>query len=149
MVNFDHGILPALNTIIKTEFDLDDVQMGALGSVVYLGNVVGSLLGMPLFKYFSTKWILACSLIFQMASLTVFTQVGVFMVLEISRFLTGITQVLFTIYIPIWADFFAPKDKKSQWMTTIIGGVTLGMLSGYLVTALISSLVDWRWSFYI
>ena len=34
-------------------------------------------------------------------------------------------------------------------MTTVIGGVTLGMLVGYVATAVISSYTNWRWSFYL
>jgi len=47
--------------------------MGSLGSVVYLGNVVGSLIGMPLFKYYDTKKILILALTLQMISLWFFT----------------------------------------------------------------------------
>jgi len=39
--NFDHGIVPAINTVLKDEFNLNNVQVGSLGSLVYLGCVVG------------------------------------------------------------------------------------------------------------
>lgn len=117
--------------------------MGKLGSVVYFGNVVGSLLGMPLFRRLNIKIILMVSLLIQMISLASFTIAEQFEVLEICRFLTGITQVMFTIYIPVWVDLFAPKKEKSLWMTTMIGGVILGMLLGYIVTAFIITYAEW------
>lgn len=55
---------------------------------------------------------------------------------------------MFTIYIPVWVDLFAPKKEKSLWMTTMIGGVILGMLLGYIVAALIITFAQWEWAFY-
>lgn len=40
----DQGIIPALNTTLKTEFKFSSVQLGKLGSVVYIGAVTGKLL---------------------------------------------------------------------------------------------------------
>ena len=40
----DQGIVPALNTTLKTEFDFTNVQIGQLGSVVYMGAVLGKFL---------------------------------------------------------------------------------------------------------
>mmetsp|Transcript_99547 Transcript_99547/g.136792 ORF Transcript_99547/g.136792 Transcript_99547/m.136792 type:complete len:117 (+) Transcript_99547:19-369(+) len=62
IANFDHGIIPALNTTLKEEYGLNSVQMGSLGSVVYFGNVIGSILGMPLFRRINTKILLMASL---------------------------------------------------------------------------------------
>ena len=46
---FDHGIIPALATTLKQNEGLSDVQVGALGSLVYIGEVVGSLLAIRLY----------------------------------------------------------------------------------------------------
>jgi len=37
----DQGIVPALNTTLKSEFDFSNIQIGQLGSVVYMGAVLG------------------------------------------------------------------------------------------------------------
>lgn len=39
----DQGIIPALNTTLKSEFKFSSVQLGKLGSVVYIGAVTGKL----------------------------------------------------------------------------------------------------------
>ena len=46
---FDNGILPAMTTIMKDDSDLTDVQVGTLGSLVYIGEVTGSLMAMPVY----------------------------------------------------------------------------------------------------
>lgn len=43
-VNIDMGILPAGSTKIKEELGIENTQFGFLGSIVYLGQTVGSLL---------------------------------------------------------------------------------------------------------
>lgn len=37
----DQGIVPALNTTLRQEFGFNEVELGELGSVVYIGAVVG------------------------------------------------------------------------------------------------------------
>lgn len=37
----DQGIIPALNTTLKQKFQFTSVQLGKLGSVVYIGAVTG------------------------------------------------------------------------------------------------------------
>jgi hypothetical protein len=37
----DQGIIPALNTTLKMKFQFTSVQLGKLGSVVYIGAVTG------------------------------------------------------------------------------------------------------------
>mmetsp|Transcript_107343 Transcript_107343/g.148421 ORF Transcript_107343/g.148421 Transcript_107343/m.148421 type:complete len:81 (+) Transcript_107343:313-555(+) len=78
-----------MNTEIKKEFNFTNVEMGALGSSVYAGNVVGSLFAMPLFNYFPTKPILVFCLLSQIMALSVFTITTTFHNLALVRFLTG------------------------------------------------------------
>ena len=41
MVNVDHGILPAATTEVRKDLGLNNVDLGILGSLVYLGLVGG------------------------------------------------------------------------------------------------------------
>jgi MFS family permease len=67
-----------------------------------------------------------------------------------ARWLSGFSQVIQAIFLPVWVDFFAPHDRKTKWMTWIIGAAPLGMLSGYSMSALIVSFgLHWCWAFYI
>jgi hypothetical protein len=41
MINFDHGIIPAATTALKEDLKISNVNLGLLGSLVYLGLVLG------------------------------------------------------------------------------------------------------------
>ena len=47
---FDNGILPSMTTAMKEDLGLNDLQVGTLGSLVYVGEVTGSLIAMPVYQ---------------------------------------------------------------------------------------------------
>lgn len=49
-LNIDMGILPAGSTTIKEEMELDNIKFGTLGSVVYFGQMIGSLMATWTFR---------------------------------------------------------------------------------------------------
>ena len=46
---FDNGILPAMTVTLKEENGIDEVKLGTLGSLVYVGEVAGSVIAMPVY----------------------------------------------------------------------------------------------------
>jgi len=67
----------------------------------------------------------------------------------LSRLLSGSSQIFLTIFLPVWVDTFAPREKKTRWMTYNITAAPLGLLSGYGITAVIvTAQINWRWSFW-
>ena len=67
------GILPAGSTKIKEELGIENAQFGFLGSIVYLGQTIGSVLASILLQYFNPKWVLGMCLFLNIGSLMVFT----------------------------------------------------------------------------
>ena len=69
-----------------------------------------------------------------------------------ARFLSGASQVIITILLPVWVDAFAPSESKTTWMTLIIVAAPKGMLAGYGLSALLMTINEesalW-WPFYI
>ena len=57
------GIVPALSTALKEDFNLTNAEFGTLGSFVYLGSVVGSLIAMPCYDKLNTKFVLIGSVV--------------------------------------------------------------------------------------
>ena len=49
IINIDHGILPAAISTIKASLEINDGQIGTLGSLVYFGLTIGSFLSTPMF----------------------------------------------------------------------------------------------------
>jgi len=49
-LNFDHGSVPAASKAIKEEMNINNEMLGGLGSLVFLGIIVGSLFGSIIFN---------------------------------------------------------------------------------------------------
>ena len=56
-MNIDMGIMASGTTSIQPEFKLDKTQYGSLGSVVYFGQVVGSICAAGLLAKLNSKCI--------------------------------------------------------------------------------------------
>lgn len=108
-LNIDMGILPAGSTAIKEEMELDNIKFGTLGSVVYFGQMLGSIMATWTFRQCNPKYILCGCLALNIASLILFTLTNQYFILLICRILTGVFQVSMCIYFPVWADVYGSK----------------------------------------
>lgn len=105
---------------------------------------------MPLFSLLPTKTVLGSAMVLQSIALISFTLTSVFSLQAAARFVSGFSQVIMAIFLPVWVDAFADEERKTKWMTYIMGAAPLGMITGYSMTALIVSLnINWKWAFYI
>lgn len=57
-------------------------------------------------------------------------------VLYAIRFILGFTQAFVVIHGPVWVNEFAPHESSSKWLAMLHGAVVVGILGGYLVTAI-------------
>ena len=89
LINFDHGIIPACTFEMKRDLNIDDVELGTLGSAVYAGLVVGSIAGSAAFSAIKSKIIVFSSILCCILSLSLFLFTKSFYILLISRFLFG------------------------------------------------------------
>jgi len=98
MINVDHGILPACTKEVKEDLNLDNANLGLLGSLVYLGLVlgnfylfesIGSLSSVPIFNYCNTKFVLIVCMLCNCGSLILFTISNEYYVLVLSRIMVG------------------------------------------------------------
>jgi MFS family permease len=88
-------------------------------------------------------------------SLIVFPMAGRIKVLLIlSRFIVGFFQIFLIIYMPVWVDKYG-EENKTIWLTYLQLAVVLGVVVGYIITALFNILhashhfISWRWAFYL
>ena len=105
-VNVDMGILPAGSTKIKTELNIENTRFGFLGSIVYLGQTIGSALSTYVLQNYNPKVILGTCLFLNIGTLLLFTLTNWYLVLVFCRMCTGLFQVFFCIYFPVWADVY-------------------------------------------
>ena len=117
--------MPGCSNQIKESVNINDVQFGTLGSVVYGGIVVGSVVAY-------------------------FTLLDQFIIMAFLRFMIGFFQVFICIYMPVWADTFANSEQqKAAWITFLIMASPLGIFLGFTLTSVMVSWKTWEWSFYI
>jgi len=93
VINLDHGILPACTQEIKRDLKIDEFKLGLLGSVVYVGLMLGSITSGPLLQTYSSKKIIAGSTLGNIISLFIFPMTDNFFLLCLSRGLVGFFQV--------------------------------------------------------
>ena len=143
------GILPAASVAIKEELNIENSKFGALGSIVYFGQTLGSALASGVLQKFNPKRVLSICLFLNIGTLIIFTITEVYYILLISRMFTGLFQVFFCIYFPVWADCFGDEKQKSTWLTYLLIASPLGVITGYTMTALFLENIGWRGSFYV
>lgn len=79
----------------------------------------------------------------------VFTYTRVYYLLVICRMCTGLFQIIFAIFMPVYADVFGTETQKAQWLTYLLISNPLGVVMGYGICASFLDTVGWRWAFYI
>lgn len=88
-----------------------------LGSLVYVGLTIGSVASGWVFDKVNPKYVISIALVGNIGSLIMFPLVDQFYLLAISWTLVGFFQVFSCIYIPVWIDHFAFKDRKTLMLT--------------------------------
>ncbi len=128
----DGGIIPQQNSIIKKNFEDDNEEkVGLFGSIDYIGRIVGSLIFTIIMGKMNRKMILIITLLFK--ALTLFAPIisGKYTLNLIARCLSGISQVFYPTYLPVWCDQYAKKSRKTIWVTLVQIGNPLGIIIGY------------------
>jgi MFS family permease len=143
------GILPASSTKMKEEMNIENTLFGFLGSIVYLGQTFGSIMATGLLQKGNTKILMSSCLFLNVFSLVMFTFTDVYIVLVLCRMCTGLFQVVFCIYFPVWADVFGDEVQKSTWLTYLLIASPLGVIMGYGMAAAFLNNIGWQWAFYI
>jgi len=146
-MNYDQGILPAASHEIKSDYAIDDVKFGALGSIVYVGLILGSFVAGFSYQKFNTKYMTMLMLMLMMLSLSIFLLTDILPLLLLSRVIYGFAQVFCCVYFPVWVDSYG-QNMKTIWLSLLQLGVPCGVFLGYSVTYLLKSYKIWLWTFY-
>lgn len=89
-MNIDHGIMPAATNEIQEYLGASQSDIGLLGSLVYLGNAVGSLALSPLFQRVNPKYVVSFAVLLNIGTLVTFTVYRSFVLMAFSRVFAGI-----------------------------------------------------------
>ena len=150
LINCDHGAIPAGTTELKEAKNLSNIQLGTIGSLVYLGLVLGSISGGFIFSTYSSKWVIIISLLATCAFLYFFTESNYYLTMAFCRVGCGFFQVFCYIYFPIWVDQFGVNNTQTLWLTFLQLGVPIGTMLGYLTEACSNKYYhNWQGAFYV
>lgn len=137
LVHAEHGSIPAATESISHEFNLDKVDLGALGSLIFLGMTVGGGIAGYLYKAYSPKNIQIWSALGMAVGTAAFPAAGYIRpVAYVARVVLGLTQAFVLIYVPVWVDAFADAEYRTVWLTIVQVVGVLGVVGGYALTAI-------------
>ena len=89
ILNMDQGLFPAASDLIRKDLNINDEQFGLMGSVVYVGLIVGSLISGPLLSKIKSKTIIVLTITLFLICMSFYIFVKNFIVLTIARVLSG------------------------------------------------------------
>ena len=118
LCNVDHGSIPGSAREVKLKYKIDNLGFGLLGTVVYLGLTIGSILALKVYqKSTYIKQILLVSMSCNCFFLLAFALTSNYLLALFIRLITGFFQVFVIIFMPVWADAFGSEREKSIWIT--------------------------------
>jgi len=162
----DGGIIPQQNSNIQKDFDPNagEYRVGLFGSIDYIGRVFGAIIFTLIMGRMNRKILLISTLIFK--AITLFLEMydinkkypndptqnndptiqdiryNTYIINIIARCLSGISQVFYPTYLPVWCDQYAKKAKKAIWVTLVQIGNPLGIILGYGIGMLCNAIFD-------
>lgn len=141
LLNYDTGVIPASLIEIGKEIELSYQEKAALGSLVYLGLCIASLIVPLIFQHYSAAKTLIVMITVNLGFclLFSFTLQNIY-VMYAARLGMGFTQAFCVIYAPVWTNEFSPHDKATRWMGLLQVAVPIGIVLGYSVAGLFISI---------
>ena len=151
----DGGIIPQQNKNIKEDFGNDEKKIGLFGSIDYIGRAFAALLFSLIMGKMNRKMLLVGTLIFKAVTLFIPIFTPEYYINLILRCLSGISQVFYTTYLPVWCDQYGKKNQKAIMVTIVQVGNPIGIIIGYGIAMLCDVFCTsetfhaWRLAFFI
>ena len=102
--HIDIGVIAISPNQISHNLGIDTSQVGLISSAIYMGNVAGTLIGPFLYAKLRAKHVIVVASIVNAIFVSAFLLTSNFWILFGTRIVTGIAQVMFVIYFPVWID---------------------------------------------
>lgn len=135
LISLDHGTIPASTSQLRS-FCSSDQAIGLFGSLVFVGNILGSICSFWLINSYNRKTLLVLSLFLLSLCLITFVLWTNILFLFINRIFVGLFQSYISIYLPVWCNQFGMESKKSLMITFGQLVVPLGVFLGYLLASI-------------
>ena len=145
VMEFDQGVLSSTTDSLAKDLDLNDKQLGGLGSMIFLGKAIGCLVFFSIINKFNRKYIQLITCFITLLSLFLTTQIKNLVLLYICRVAVGFATSYLGIFAPVWGDQFGIHKYKSILLTCHHLSSSVGYLFGYGL----GTWLGWTFCFYI
>lgn len=145
----DLGTVSAISGQLKGVFHLGNTEVGLLIAVVSFVGAAATLPMGTLVDRFSRRMLLMIVVATWVFAEGVSGAATSFGFLLVTRAIVGaVTAIAWPCVASLTGDFFPARDRSSTY-GLIIGGELVGMGIGFFISGEASTLLDWRWSFYV
>ena len=134
LFNVDHGAVPAALTEIQDELGYSKTQLGTMGSLVFLGIVIGSVTAAFFLDRFPIKRVIMLAIIGNGFGMLLFIYFKEFHYVCFARFVSGFCQIVAFIYGPLFVDAYFPVSSRSFWLAIIVISAPVGTCIGFAFT---------------
>lgn len=134
LISMDHGSIPASTEQLRSVISYDQ-GIGLFGSLVYVGNIIGSIFIFKIINTYNRKTLLMISLLINAACLFTFVVIDNLIFMFLNRVVVGIFQAYLTIYMPVWCNQFGEKTKRTLMIAFIQLVSPIGVFLGYTLAA--------------
>ena len=147
LISMDHGSIPASINELR-QLTSYDQSIGLFGSLVYFGNILGSMLFFNLINTLNRKLLLLISLLGNSVCLFTFVIIENIPFLFFNRVLVGMLQAYITIYMPVWCNQFGLKSQRNYMIALIQLVSPIGIFLGYFIASIcINDQIYGGWKF--
>ena len=143
--SMDQGAVSGSTKEIQEHFDIDNLSLGTLGSIVFIGNTLGCIVTFGLINRIHRKILLMGTTLILAGTYIIIAQVKYFVIVLIARFISGMMQSFTGIYSPVWCDQFGIYKNRSLFLALFHISTPFGYFAGYII----GMMVSWQFAYYI
>ena len=148
VMNVTNGLLSSATKEIKKDLNINDSKFGSFGTANSIGRILSSLIFSVINQRVSRKWTTIIGVGFHALFVFSFHLTNNANILILARGLQGFTQMLPSIYIPVWIDQFGIRAYKTVQITSVQLSQTTGKCIGYFLN-MFFGLENWKHGFLV
>ncbi|KAF7457861.1 putative sugar transporter [Cryptosporidium felis] len=134
----DHGFVSCNLEFIEKSFGVGYAQSSFIGSMVYMGFLIGCLLTGLFLPVLKSKFLYIGSLICVIFSGLYSSKALTITEIYASRFFSGFFQAFSIVYLPLWVEKYSPRSSTTIWLAYQQLFSMIGVFLGYLIGGILT-----------
>jgi MFS family permease len=142
IMGYEIGVIGTALLLIAKDLIIKPMMVSAIASIIIPGTLIG-VLGATTLKY-PAKTLFQLNAVIFILSLILQALASSSLLLLLGRFILGLAIGISLVQIPKYLAEIAPIPIRGRYLTIFQLSITLGILSGYLVSFFIAPFSNWR-----